>query len=455
MSATNKPEFNWEQQPAAQAIIDRLIKTAVSLSPSAQRLGNAMSKQAGTRLLDWLDHIWAPASEVTEAELKEVGFEMVGQTTNGKSVYEHLGAIFPQVVVDADQLGLAVKADSVADYLATHGIRSEILGRPLSRMRSARVDQDEKAQLWVIERHGWRSFEPPAYDAEQALRSIDHLNSFRTRDRWKQTDEDGFHHAFDLIEKTVEDLGQDWACDLFFEAERQYWTLRNRAARVQKARQDTLGLGWANHDHHTFRSGRVGYRSLIRALEMLGFFCRERFYAGAQAGWGAQVLEHTGTRITIFADVDMSPEEVEGDFAHNGLPAAEKLGTVGLWTALHGESFLQAGLHHLECQFDFDALREQMLAEAGIGMMDPFSDFDYLKQQFTEGERWTVDTNRVDHLVSTGLITPEQGDRFREQGAIGSHLENLERNNGFKGFNQTGISHIIAKTDPREHLAKA
>ncbi len=30
----------------------------------------------------------------------------------------------------------------------------------------------------------------------------------------------------------------------------------------------------------------------------------------------AQVLEQTVTGITIFADVDMSPEELTGDFAH-------------------------------------------------------------------------------------------------------------------------------------------
>ena len=39
--------------------------------------------------------------------------------------------------------------------------------------------------------------------------------------------------------------------------------------------------------------------------------------------------------------------------------------------------------------------------------------------------------------------------RFRREGVIGSHLENLERGDGFKGFNQTGINDIIARTDPR------
>ena len=34
--------------------------------------------------------------------------------------------------------------------------------------------------------------------------------------------------------------------------------------------------------------------------------------------------------------------------------------------------------------------------------------------------------------------------------SLGSHLEILERNDGFKGFNQTGVSEIILKTDPRK-----
>ena len=106
-------------------------------------------------------------------------------------------------------------------------------------------------------------------------------------------------------------------------------------------------------------------------------------------------------------------------------------------------------MHHLECQFDFDALKQQLEAEAGVKTMKPFTDFPYLRQAFTEGERWPVRPERIERLLSAGRITAEQAEQFREKGAIGSHLENLERNEGFKGFNQTGISEIIAATDPR------
>jgi hypothetical protein len=141
------------------------------------------------------------------------------------------------------------------------------------------------------------------------------------------------------------------------------------------------------------------------------------------------------------------------DFSHNPLPERKELGTVGLWCALHGESFLQAGMHHLECQFDFDSLKQQMESEGGIKVMKPFTDFPYLRQAFTEGERWQVDPARIERLLTNGQLTAEQAQKFREQGAIGSHLENLERNEGFKGFNQKGVSEIISRVDPRKQVS--
>jgi hypothetical protein len=108
-------------------------------------------------------------------------------------------------------------------------------------------------------------------------------------------------------------------------------------------------------------------------------------------------------------------------------------------------------MHHLEAQFDFEALRKQLEDEAAVKTMKPFTDFPHLRQAFTEGERWKVRPERIERLLSRGLITADQARQFRENGALGSHLENLERNDGFKGFNQKGVSEIIADTDPRKH----
>jgi hypothetical protein len=108
-------------------------------------------------------------------------------------------------------------------------------------------------------------------------------------------------------------------------------------------------------------------------------------------------------------------------------------------------------MHHLECQFDFDSLRDQM-QQAGIKTMNPFTDFPHLRQAFTEGERWPVAEERLRPLLANGQITEDQAANFRKNGALGSHLENLERNEGFKGFNQKGVSDIISKTDPRKQI---
>ena len=52
-------------------------------------------------------------------------------------------------------------------------------------------------------------------------------------------------------------------------------------------------------------------------------------------------------------------------------------------------------------------------------------------------------------MLRAGAITLDEADRFRRFGAIGSHLEILERNEGYKGFNRAGINEIIRDTDPR------
>jgi hypothetical protein len=109
---------------------------------------------------------------------------------------------------------------------------------------------------------------------------------------------------------------------------------------------------------------------------------------------------------------------------------------------------LGAGLHHLASRFVFDAVTDN-LAEKGIKMMHPFSEFPYLQQAFSEGERWQIAEERLDRLVAGKQITEAQRERFAEQGAIGSHLENIQRAEGFKGFNQQRISDIIRRTDPR------
>jgi hypothetical protein len=430
-------QYRWDPQPLAESLILDLQQQLLSASPAAARLADAMRDQTATRFLDWVDHFEAPSSDWREKLLLE-GFRI-----DQFGAAYHPGAQFPRVLLKPEgALEATVKVESVEDFLSATNANADIKGAKGGSWRYASVFPG----LNVMERHGARGFVDPTNSAGQIAAAAKHLQSFRDRDR---SDQSGFGDAETRIDGAIAEIGRDWACDLFFKAEREYWQARNTAAQVQKARQDRLGLGWANHDHHTYRSSREAFPKLIAVLEKLGFFCRERFYAGLEANWGAQVLEQPITGIVIFADVDMSPEELAGDFSHLGFTEKRhKLGTIGLWCRLHGEAFLEAGMHHLEAQFDFKLLKEQ-LAREGVTMMAPFTNFEYLTQCFTAGERWSVKPERIAALLAEGHITAEQADRFRQEGAVGSHLENLERNQGYKGFNQTGVSDIISRTDPR------
>ncbi|MCC6679241.1 MAG: hypothetical protein IT436_19105 [Phycisphaerales bacterium] len=450
-------QFQWEPQPAAQKLINELMADFLARCPDAQALAARMKSDTGTRFADWVDHIETPASDAIRARLKEVGFTAHPQPGR-PDTHIHEGAMFPAVVLAPGPLRITIKVDSVADFLAAWRLDHPVEGEPGSHYRRARAFSGADAELWIAERHGYRGFEIHPSDPARLLRGAQHLEALRRRRRdfgiGPDADRQGFAHATALIDAAINDLGRDWACDLFFQAERDYWQRRNRAARVQKARQDALGLGWANHDHHTYRSSRHTFPWLIAFMEKLGFHCRERFYAGHEADWGAQVIEQPVTGITIFADVDMTPQELMGDFAHQGFAQQmPRLGTVGMWCFLHGEAFLQAGMHHLECQFDWHALKDQLEREASIRTMDPFTTFPFLRQAFTEGERWPVAEARIAAALHAGHINEMQAAQFRAGGALGSHLENLERNNGYKGFNQQGVSQIISKTDPRMNMA--
>ena len=61
----------------------------------------------------------------------------------------------------------------------------------------------------------------------------------------------------------------------------------------------------------------------------------------------------------------------------------------------------------------------------------------------------TIASARLERAEKAGLLSPGQAERLSRNGALGSHFEVLERNDGYKGFNQDGINRIILATDPR------
>jgi hypothetical protein len=454
VTSTNPLEaFQWTPQPKAAALVRCLVDELLAADPIAADLARRMREETGTRFIDWIDHLVIPQAHWATSELEPAGY-VQERAQDGTVHFVQPHGMFPPIV-SGSRLNAGLKVDSVADFAAANRLsltsNEAPLSPPLSPLRRLEISHG----LTVVERHGFRGYIAQPQSAQRCENMLRHLERLRTRRRDFQTDELGYEHARKLLDSAIADLGVDATCDLFFQAEREFWQRRNHAAQLQKSRQDKLGLGWGNHDHHTYRCSRENFPKLVAVFEILGFKCRERFYAGREAGWGAQVMEQPIAGIITFNDVDLTPDELTQDFAHHPLKVQSALGTVGLWCALHGDSFLQAGMHHLEAQFDFDSLREQLEAEHGVKTMKPFTNLPYLRQAFTEGERWKVADERIARVLSSGQITAAQAAQFREHGAIGSHLENLERNDGFKGFNQRGVNEIISATDPRKQLHPA
>ncbi len=447
----------WTTWPQAEALIEGHLDRFLASHNPARRLAADMERYTSTRLFDWLDHLILRGDQRLIARIRSTGFvPEAAETGAGVALFRHPGALLPRLAIrpgnhEPTVLGIAIKVDSIADFLGTHGIQAPVRGSVLSPFRVATLWPEGEQAVLAVERRGYRGLVPQRRPTDYAARFLAARERWPTRPRTTEDAESGMAHTLELARRLVREVGRDTAAWIVFEVERDYWQRRNWAGQLQKARQDRLGLGWANHDHHTFRSSRSTFVTLVAVMEALGFVCRERYYAGDEAGWGAQVMEQPHCGLVAFLDVDLLPHETAIDFAHESLPETDQLGTVGLWCALHGESILGAGMHHLEAQFDFDRLRAD-LARLGIDTMKPFSDSHHLRQAFTRGERWAVDPARIERLCASGRITEEQFQTFLTNGAIGSHLENLQRREGYKGFNQQNVSAIIKETDPRRQI---
>jgi len=455
-------QFIWQQYPEVEKYILGLFNEYVEKFPQVKILQSVLREETSTRLFDWIDHLRVSGDKKFLERLKSLGFAQLNlPVEKGKRVFGHPTAIFPKLIysssgnnsrgkISAAALGI----ENIPVFLNAFSVYTEIEGSPLSPFRRARVWQKGEREMLVVERRAYQGFIPQVMPPDYAGHYLQIYQKWFTRPRFYLNPAKGFEKTIKLARKLVSETDVHTAAWLAFAGEREYWLIKNRAGQIQKRRQDKFGLGWANHDHHTFRNSRESFSGLLQILKVFGFQLREKFYAGKQAGWGAQVLEQPGCGLVVFSDVDLSPEELELNFLKQSLPSRHQKGTVGLWCALHGESIFDAGLHHLAARFIFREAERDLRQEKEL-MLPPFSQFPYLRQAFTQGEKWTVDPQRIKRLQKSGVIRQTQARIFLKEGAIGSHLENIQRDQGFKGFNQESVSDIIRRTDPRLNFGAA
>jgi hypothetical protein len=441
-------DFEWKRYPDGWKIENDLVNRFSSSVPQIRELKEELLSATSSRMIDWIDHILVPQNWVNDEDMISSGFRQEDVEIGGLDLVKYSNndsTLFPVFTIDRELGRLYLKVENIDNFASKWRSPENIEGPRWAPRRKFKVAEKNGLQLGAIERRGYNGYEIPTGDEEE-YSSI--VSRFIKRDR-NGDKEEAFEELRTIISDGVGSIGKDRTADAFFYSERRNWESMNAIGRKQLERQDLLGLGWGNDDHHTFRCSREDFAETISILESIGMEPRERFYAGEQAGWGAQVLEQKTCNIAVFADVDLTPDEKDGDFAHKGLDTLDSLGTVGLWTGLHGESILSAGLHHIAALVDF----KHMLNESPsyeIENMSPFSSFPYLKQCFTTGEHWSIEKGNIEGLHENGYIDGDQKERFSSRGALGSHLEYIERNDGFKGFNQTAVSDIISRTDPRK-----
>jgi hypothetical protein len=439
--------FDWQLFADAESFLQTQLNKLLGKSSFASRVAMEIQQNTSTSIFNWVDHLSLPAETVKIEELTKLGFEESQKNLEDSAVFRVNGStLFPLILKRDKNSEVALAVEDIEDFRKTIGKEKSIQGAPYSNFRKLSLVSENDFIFSLVERRG-----SSGYTTEEDIGDVDlyvnALHTLETRQRLFSSAEEGIFETEKLLRDFGNKLSKPRLADAFFRAERRYWETRNHSAKTQKARQDRVGVGWGNVDHHTFRSSRRSFAALIRLFEYIGLKSRESFHAGAQAGWGAQILEDRDGRNVVFADVDLSAQEKDVDFAHIGLEMRNELGSVGLWVGLHGESILEAGMHHLAARFNFEAVREDLKA-IGVGMMRPFSNFPFLKQAFTEPEKWQIHGEKLNLLLKNQSISSQQASAFLRDGAIASHLENIERGQGFKGFNQNSVSAIIKWTNP-------
>jgi hypothetical protein len=344
-------------------------------------------------------------------------------------VWRHALGALPDVVA-RERPCVALRVESLDAFLDAIGLETPIEGAPFAPLRRARLFSGDGASFDAVERNGGVGFAAPNVPERRIRKARLHQQAFRTRRRRLRDDEGGLRETRRVIAAAVGDLGAAWTCDLFMRAEREYWQSRCVAGLLQARRQEMLGLGWSNIDHHGYIASRQHLGQTITIFEDLGYERREVMRTG---DWASQVMEHPVLRSSLTVDGDIGEHQSDSHWPDGPLFPLMWHASAGLWVALHGEGLLEGGLHHLACRFDRGAFTRIMNRE-NVALMAPSSDRSDFYARMSEGEARPVDPRRVDRLQRSEFITAADAETFRFNGALASHLECVERNNGFKGF---------------------
>jgi hypothetical protein len=389
-----------------------LLGQALESAPSAGRFADRLLTLCGIRLHDILDHIALPHDP-------EMGAR--GWRIDEDSVWRAPHGLLPPIV-ESSRFAIALRVECVEKFLAATGIEARIEGEAHGPYRSARVFEGRGVSFVVVERRGFSEFSPPPVGSRKIRRARIHQQVFRTRRRQFQNAARGLAHIYRLAEAAAADLGPSWAGALFLRAEREYWLTRCASALRQHQRQVEAGVGWCAVEHHAYACSREHFNDTIQVLCTLGHRRGEIVRAGNGAQWGVQVLDASATAIAPYTMVslDLAPGEGPEGIGRGMLSPLTWHGPPGLWSALHGESILDAGLHCVSAVCDEGARSGLATSSLERGALPT-------EASVAENEPRPVDPRRVELLERDGYISREQAEFYRLCGAAGAHFQPTSR----------------------------
>ncbi|MEJ2245837.1 MAG: hypothetical protein P8Y80_07140, partial [Acidobacteriota bacterium] len=313
----NSEGFYWERHPEVEMFFARYLDIYREKNSFIADFERDLAQQTSSGILDWIDHIMVKDSAEIRRELNGLGFKRNEKT--GARAFYHPGVMLPSVIpvgnsADSDP-GIALRVEDIDIFFQANNLEKNIEGPASGPYRRSCIHNQNGTSFWVVERRGTRNFDPVFPEDDYFQNYMQGIADWKNLRRDGADEEKIFTEMRLLARNLVTSLGAGPAAHIVLLCERDYWLSRNSAGKTQKKRQDALGVGWANQDHHTFRSSRRNFSKLIDLFLQLGFHKRERFYAGDEAGWGAHVMEHPIAGLCLFLDVDLAPEEVDIDFS--------------------------------------------------------------------------------------------------------------------------------------------
>jgi hypothetical protein len=145
-TATDLTKFQWSPQPRAAALVQELLGEFLRRCPEAATFSERLLRDTGTRLSDWVAWILYPLpihGQLLNDRLAAAGFE------NNGVFWQHPAGLFPLISTLRQgtlTVEVAIKADSVVDFLVAHGIRGTRkdlgwarLNKPWSPVRAVRA----------------------------------------------------------------------------------------------------------------------------------------------------------------------------------------------------------------------------------------------------------------------------------------------------------------------------